>query len=72
MKMEKVLDIIYDLQQEIESELDDDYKSEYKEELTENDYNIMLEFLERFIDKVELSLKEEIDLRELKRKNGGI
>lgn len=63
MEMEKVLDVIYDLQQEIENELDDDYKSEYKEELTENDYNIMLEFLERFIDKVELSLKEEIDLR---------
>jgi hypothetical protein len=62
--IEKVKDLIYALQNEFNNELDDDYKSEYKAELTETDFNIMLEFLERFIDKFELSIVEELENKE--------
>ena len=56
--IEKVKDLIYALQNEFDNELDYDYKSKYKAELTETDFNIMLEFLERFIGKFELSIVE--------------
>lgn len=62
--IEKVKDLIYALQNEFNNELDDDYKSKYKEELTETDFNIMLEFLERFIDKFEVSIVEELENKE--------
>ena len=59
--IEKVKDLIYALQNEFDNELDYDYKSKYKAELTETDFNIMLEFLERFIVKFELSIVEELE-----------
>ena len=59
--IEKVKDLIYALQNEFDNELDYDYKSKYKAELTETDFNIMLEFLERFIGKFELSIAEELE-----------
>ena len=59
--IEKVKDLIYVLQNEFDNELDYDYKSKYKAELTETDFNIMLEFLERFIGKFELSIVEELE-----------
>lgn len=59
--IEKVKDLIYALQNEFDNELDYDYKSKYKAELTETDFNIMLEFLERFIGKFELSIVEELE-----------
>ena len=59
--IEKVKDLIYTLQNEFDNELDYDYKSKYKAELTETDFNIMLEFLERFIVKFELSIVEELE-----------
>lgn len=59
--IEKVKDLIYALQNEFDNELDYDYKSNYKAELTETDFNIMLEFLERFIEKFELSIVEELE-----------
>lgn len=59
--IEKVKDLIYALQNEFDNELDYDYKSKYKAELTEKDFNIMLEFLERFIGKFELSIVEELE-----------
>ena len=59
--IEKVKDLIYTLQNEFDNELDYDYKSKYKAELTETDFNIMLEFLERFIGKFELSIVEELE-----------
>lgn len=59
--IEKVKDLIYELQNEFDNELDYDYKSKYKAELTETDFNIMLEFLERFIVKFELSIVEELE-----------
>ena len=59
--IEKVKDLIYTLQNEFDNELDYDYKSKYKAELTETDFNIMLEFLERFVGKFELSIVEELE-----------
>ena len=59
--IEKVKDLIYALQNEFDNELDYDYKSKYKAELMETDFNIMLEFLERFIGKFELSIVEELE-----------
>ena len=59
--IEKVKDLVYALQNEFDNELDYDYKSKYKAELTETDFNIMLEFLERFIGKFELSIAEELE-----------
>lgn len=59
--IEKVKDLIYALQNELDNELDYDYISKYKKELTETDFNIMLEFLERFIGKFELSIVEELE-----------
>ena len=59
--IEKVKDLIYALQNEFDNELDYDYTSKYKAELTETDFNIMLEFLERFVGKFELSIVEELE-----------
>ena len=59
--IEKVKDLIYALQNEFDNELDYDYMSKYKAELTETDFNIMLEFLERFIGKFELSIVEKLE-----------
>ena len=59
--IEKVKDLVYALQNEFDNELDYDYTSKYKTELTETDFNIMLEFLERFIGKFELSIVEELE-----------
>lgn len=59
--IEKVKDLIYALQNEFDNELDYDYTSKYKAELEEQDFNIMLEFLERFIGKFELSIVEELE-----------
>lgn len=59
--IEKVKDLIYALQNEFDNELDYDYTSEYKAEFTETDFNIMLEFLERFVGKFELSIVEELE-----------
>ena len=59
--IEKVKDLVYALQNEFDNELDYDYKSKYKAELTETDFDIMLEFLERFIGKFELSIVEELE-----------
>ena len=59
--IEKVKDLVYALQNEFDNELGYDYMSKYKAELTETDFNIMLEFLERFIGKFELSIVEELE-----------
>lgn len=58
---EKVKDLIYNIYNEFENELDDDYKSEIKDNLTDEDFKIMLEFLDRFIDKVELVINDELE-----------
>lgn len=58
---EKVKDLLYNLQNEFENELDFDYKSEYKKELEKQDFNIMFEFLERFVSKAELLINDELE-----------
>lgn len=55
---EKIKDLLYATYNEFENELDYDYVSEYKEDLTDTDFNIMLEFLERYIDKMENYINE--------------
>lgn len=55
---EKIKDLLYATYNEFENELDYDYISEYKEDLTDTDFNIMLEFLERYIDKMENYINE--------------
>lgn len=55
---EKIKDLLYATYNEFENELDYDYISEYKEDLTDTDFNIMLEFLERYIDKMEDYINE--------------
>ena len=55
---EKIKDLLYTTYNEFENELDYDYISEYKEDLTDTDFNIMLEFLERYIDKMEDYINE--------------
>lgn len=55
---EKIKDLLYDTYSEFENELDYDYVSEYKENLTDTDFNIMLEFLKRYNDKVENYINE--------------
>lgn len=55
---ERIKDLLYATYNEFENELDYDYISEYKEDLTDTDFNIMLEFLERYIDKMENYINE--------------
>lgn len=55
---EKIKDLLYATYNEFENELDYDYVSEYKENLTDTDFNIMLEFLKRYNDKVENYIDE--------------
>ena len=55
---EKIKDLLYATYNEFENELDYDYVSEYKENLTNIDFNIMFEFLERYIDKMENYINE--------------
>lgn len=58
IQKEKVKDLLYDVYNEFTSELMCDYVSEYKSELTEQDFNIMFEFLERYIKKIELMIEK--------------
>lgn len=58
IQKEKVKDLLYDVYNEFTNELTCDYVSEYKSELTEQDFNIMFEFLERYIKKIELMIEK--------------
>lgn len=57
---EKIKDLIYNVYNEFENELDD-YTSKVKDNLTDEDFKIMLEFLDRFVDKVKLVINDEIE-----------
>ena len=57
---EKIKDLIYNVYNEFENELED-YTSKVKDNLTDEDFKIMLEFLDRFIDKVELVINDELE-----------
>lgn len=58
--IEKVNDLLYTIRNEFENEIDW-YESDYKKELTEEDINIMFEMLDRFLNKVELVIKDELE-----------
>lgn len=59
--VEKVKDLLYATKNEFENELDYDYFSEYKENLSSEDFDIMFEFLNRYIGKIELYLEENFE-----------
>lgn len=56
---EKIKDILYAVRNEFENELDYDYESDYKEDITQNDLNMLIEIIERFINKLELVINDE-------------
>ena len=56
--IEKIKDLLYATYNEFENELNYDYVSEYKENLTNIDFNIMFEFLIRYINKMENYIDE--------------
>lgn len=58
---EKVNDLIYTLQNEFDNELDFEYTSDYKKELTNDDLNMLIECVERFTHKLELTINDEFE-----------
>lgn len=58
--IEKVSDLLYDIRNEFDNELDYDYESDFKQELEESDFCMLMEFLDRFLYKVDMSMKEEL------------
>ena len=58
---EKVNDLIYALQNEFDNELDFEYTSDYKKELTNDDLNMLIECVERFTHKLELTINDEFE-----------
>lgn len=60
--IEKVNDLLYAVRNEFENELDYDYLSEvYNKEITEEEFNLLIEFLDRFLDKVNDVMKDELE-----------
>ena len=58
--IEKVKDIIYAIRNEFENEIDT-YETSDNRELTDYDISMMFEFLDRYIDKFELVIKDELE-----------
>ena len=54
----RVQDILYLALLEFENEGLTDYESKYTSKLTQRDYNIMLEFLTRYVNKINLMIEE--------------
>lgn len=61
--IEKINDILYDVRNEFENEIDT-YETISNRELTSDDLNIMFEFLDNYISKVEMIIKEELSEEE--------
>ena len=59
--MEKVSDLLYKVRNEFNNELDYDYETSSGKELTDDDFEIMVEFLDRFLDKVNDVMKDELE-----------
>ncbi len=57
---EKIKDIMYAVRNEFENEIDD-YETESGRELTDDDFNIMFEFLDRYINKTEMVIDDEVN-----------
>lgn len=58
---EKIKDLLYAIQNEFINELDFDYESKFKEDITNNDLNMLIEFMARFVEKVELTMGDELE-----------
>lgn len=58
--IQKVKDIIYAVRNEFENEIDT-YETSDGKELTDNDIFIMFEFLDKYIDKLELVIDDELE-----------
>lgn len=58
---EKVKDLLYNIQNEVFNELDFDYESEYKKDITQNDLNMLIEFMAKFVDKLGLTIDDEFE-----------
>ena len=61
--IEKINDILYDVRNEFENEIDT-YETISNRELTSDDLNIMFEFLDNYINKVEMIIKDELSEEE--------
>lgn len=61
--IEKINDILYDVRNEFENEIDT-YETSSNRELTSDDLDIMFEFLDNYINKVEMIIKEELSEKE--------
>lgn len=57
IRKDKIEDLLYDIRNEFENEIDS-YESDIKEDLTEEDINIMFEFLDNYINKVYLMIED--------------
>lgn len=53
---QEIKNLIYDTQMEVSNELDFDYESEYKQEISNNDLNMLVECIERFVNKLVLNI----------------
>lgn len=53
---QEIKNLIYDTQMEVCNELDFDYESEYKQEISNNDLNMLVECIERFVNKLVLNI----------------
>lgn len=56
MTKQEIENLIYDMQMEVSNELDFDYESEYKQEISNNDLNMLVECIERFVNKLVLNI----------------
>lgn len=56
---EKVKDLLYNVQNEILNELDFDYESRFKKDITKNDLEMLMEFMVKFVNKLELTIDDE-------------
>lgn len=58
MNKETIKDLLYDIRNEFCNELQEDYISEVKRYLDEYDYELMIEFLDRYVNKVYIIIDE--------------
>lgn len=58
---EKIFDLLYDIRNEFENELDYDYETESGKELTDTDFDIMTEYLDNYLRKVNLCIEDKFE-----------
>lgn len=58
---EKIKDLLYNVRNEFDNELDYEYETETGKELTDTDFEVMTEYLDRFLDKVNMLIDDELE-----------